>query len=148
MLVLLSPCDVVFLVINFSYVMCKWFVSYAGTTLVTHATASTVRADSRHDCIILFPYAPNHFPSCCSITSPILKYTLKLASLGTRPSKKEGLVNGAGWKCTLRNVRKLLNLAESVEFSTEVRLHTGCSVHIHSSRFTRPSFSIFSRVWL
>ena len=32
-------------------------------------------------------------------------------SLGTRPSKveKEGLVNGAGWKCTLRNVRNFTN---------------------------------------
>ena len=33
-------------------------------------------------------------------------------SLGTRPLKnrKEGLVNGVGWKCTLRNVRNFTRL--------------------------------------
>ena len=30
---------------------------------------------------------------------------------------------------------------------SEVRLHTGCSVHFHTIPFTRPSYSIFSRVW-
>ena len=37
--------------------------------------------------------------------------SLPSLSLGTRPSKnrKEGLVNGAGWKCTLRNVRNFIN---------------------------------------
>ena len=36
---------------------------------------------------------------------------IHIPSLGTRPSKnrKEGLVNGAGWKCTLQNVRNFIN---------------------------------------
>ena len=36
---------------------------------------------------------------------------LEKNGLGTRPSKsrKEGLVNWAGWKCTLRNVRNFIN---------------------------------------
>ena len=32
---------------------------------------------------------------------------------------KEGLVNGVGWKCTLRNVRNFINCRKSVEFSAE-----------------------------
>ena len=34
-----------------------------------------------------------------------------------------------------------------IKSQSEVRLHTGCSVHFHPSQFTRPSFSIFLRVW-
>ena len=31
-----------------------------------------------------------------------------------RKIEKEGLVNGAGWKCTLRNVRNFINCLPSV----------------------------------
>ena len=45
----------------------------------------------------------------CALLSNCLSHGL--GSLGTRPSKnrKEGLVNGVGWKCKLWNVRNFIN---------------------------------------
>ena len=48
-------------------------------------------------------------------TLPLKSYpSLKEEERSTVPSlrtsiEKEGLVNGAGWKCTLRNVRNFIN---------------------------------------
>ena len=44
-----------------------------------------------------------------------------LLIFGTRPSqknRKEGLVNGAGWKCTLRNVRNHIAIRVSAKPDT------------------------------
>ena len=60
-----------------------------------------------------------------------------LYSLVPRPSRKiekVGLVSVVGRKCTLENVNRKTIL---------VGLHTMHSVHLHPSRFTRLSFSLF-----